>query len=260
MIDKKVLFILEGDNDEPSFVRRLMEKCYSRINYKTYTYRTSLHILSQELYEYFEEIEEDNIDNLIDIRMILRSTEPDEKKKKLLTEEFNEIYLIFDMDPQCELPHFDTIYKMIKYFNDSTQNGKLYINYPMMQSYKHFNVLPDNSFINKKVNLESIRNYKQLVHEESNFKDLNSYTHNTFFSLGVHHLKKANYILNNKFELFTTDEFLDIDESLIYRNQLDMFNNTKEVYVLNTSIFILFNFNPKNSFNYINNHKHELLI
>ena len=37
MSDRNLLFIVEGEADEPVFIRRLFKTCYSSQEYKTYT-------------------------------------------------------------------------------------------------------------------------------------------------------------------------------------------------------------------------------
>ena len=38
MKTKNVLFIVEGTNDEPHFIKQLLSKCYPSYNYKIYSY------------------------------------------------------------------------------------------------------------------------------------------------------------------------------------------------------------------------------
>lgn len=116
--------------------------------------------------------------------------------------------MIFDFDPQHDLPHFDTVNRMLKYFNDSTDQGKLFINYPMMQSYKHITHLPDDEFKYRCVDMDQIKKYKELVGRESKYTDLTQYTYETFYSLAVHHLRKANMILTGSYETPLVSQYL----------------------------------------------------
>lgn len=54
-------------------------------------------------------------------------------------------------------------------FMDMTDMGKLYINYPMIESYQHFKSIPDCEFEDRKVpvSLQSGKRYKELVKRES---------------------------------------------------------------------------------------------
>ncbi|NLO10703.1 MAG: hypothetical protein GX129_12680 [Clostridiales bacterium] len=81
--------------------------------------------------------------------------------------DFINVYLVFDYehhDPKfCE----QKIEHMQRYFYDSTDMGKLYLNYPMIESYKHFTCFPDNNFENLTVDvtLKPGSKYKDLVHD-----------------------------------------------------------------------------------------------
>ena len=57
----------------------------------------------------------------------------------------------------------------LRYKEDFTNTGKLYINYPMIESYQHLCSLPDRDYFDRKipVSLRPRRKYKSLVREES---------------------------------------------------------------------------------------------
>ncbi len=253
---KQILLIVEGEADEVKFFKTLFQKCYKSAEYKVYSYKTNIHVLSQELYENYPEFEDDEIN----IKSVLSSLEADTEKKKMLKENYTDIYMIFDFDPQHDHPHFNTVKRMVNYFSDSTIMGKLYINYPMMQSYKHFNILPDNTFAGKTIDVNSIVKYKSIVGAESKFKDLTHYDYRTFFSLSVHHLKKANYILTGKYELPLLEHYFDIDYGQIYDKQLELINDQDKVWILNTCIFSLIDFAPEKYFKFVTKRPDELYI
>ena len=76
MPDHNFLFIVEGDTDEPRFIKQLFQKCYSSVKFKTYTYRTNLHNLAKIIEEEYSDFEEDEID----IKLVLKSQEGNENK------------------------------------------------------------------------------------------------------------------------------------------------------------------------------------
>lgn len=240
MPNNKVLFIVEGDSDEVHFLRSMFRKCFTQQNFEIYSYKTNIHILAQVLFNDYPDFDSDEID----IKLVLRSLEDNEYKRSILSQQYRDVYLIFDFDPQHDTPHFDTVRRMLAFFNDSTDRGKLFINYPMMQSFKHFTVLPDDSFCNKKVNIAQISRYKELVGNESRFTDVTKYSYPTFFSLAVHHLRKANFILYGKYELPDPDAYCTWNSLELYDKQCALFNEYGEVYVINTCIFMLMDFAP----------------
>lgn len=59
---KNFLLIIEGDSDEPKFFDTLFSKCNRKAEYKFYSYRTTIHILSQELYNNYPDFDDGYID------------------------------------------------------------------------------------------------------------------------------------------------------------------------------------------------------
>lgn len=240
MPNNKVLFIVEGDSDEVKFLKNMLEKCFAQQNFQIYSYKTNIHVLAQVLYNDYPDFEDDEID----IKLVLRSSEQNEYKREILSQEYRDVFLIFDFDPQHDTPHFDTVRRMLSFFSDSTDRGKLFINYPMMQSFKHFCVLPDDTFAYRKVNREQISHYKELVGNESQFTDITKYSYITFVSLAVHHLRKANYLLTGQYTLPDLDTYFSWSSLSLYDLQYAMLVDSGEVYVLNTSMFMLMDFAP----------------
>lgn len=256
MPDRKFLFIVEGDSDEPAFIKKLFSKSYSNQEYKIYTYRTNLHNLAKCLEKDYPNFDAEEID----IRLVLRSYEESSNKKELLSAEYTDIFLIFDFEPQQDCPHFKTIRRMLDFFNDSTLQGKLFINYPMMQSYKHFKTLPDDDFWNVKVDNEQWKEYKKVVGSISNYTDITRYDYCLFVSIATHHLKKANYILCDKYNVPDRDEYLEWRYTDIFDKQIELKNNNGWIYVLNTCIFILIDYNPTTFFQQLLNKKEKFFI
>lgn len=255
-MDKKILLIVEGEADEVKFLKRLFKICSKKTYYKIYTYKTTIHILAQEIFNNYNDFD----DGDIDIKLILASLEKNKQKKELFYENYTDVFMIFDFDPHHDYPHFDTIKRMIKYFDDSTNQGKLFLNYPMMQSYKHFDKLPCPEFEFLNVSLKEIKEYKKVVGEISNFTDLDKYDYITYYSIAVHQIKKANKIINGKYEMPLETEYMSFDLCKIYDFELQEFVEKQKVWVLNTCIFSLVDFAPNKFFDFISKHKDILLI
>lgn len=256
MRDRNLLFIVEGESDEPAFIRRLFQTCYRRQGYKTYTYKTNLHNLANHLERDYPDFD----DGDIDICLILRSHDSLPEHRKILKEKYTDIFLVFDFEPQQDYPRFETIRKMLNVFNDSTDCGKLFINYPMMQSYKHFCSLPDNQFYKVTVSIDDCKKYKQLVGRISGYTDITHYTYQIFVSITAHHLKKAQYLLTGRFELPDIDEYLSWMQTQIFDKQMQMKAQCGCVSVLNTCVFILIDYNPSSFFRQLKDRKSQFLI
>ena len=255
-MSKKILLVVEGESDEVKFIRGLFEKCFKKADYQFYSYKATIHTLSQELYNKYPDFDEGDID----IRLILASLESNKEKKEMLLDKYSDVYMVFDFEPQHDHKHFDTVRRMVNYFNDSTNQGKLFINYPMMQSYKHFDSLPCHSFEFCEVTLEQSKEYKRYIGEISNYTDLTKYTYVTYFSIAVHQLRKANKIISGVYNLPSKREYLNFESTQIFDYQVSLFESSNHISVLNTCIFALVDFKPSSFFAFISKHKEDLLI
>ena len=121
----------------------------------------------------------------------------------------------------------------------------------MMQSYKHFSVLPDPSFMELKVAIDECGRYKRIVGDVSKYTDIRHYDEQLFISIAAHHLRKANYLLVGDYVVPSMEGFLSWDYSKLFRIQLNHVEFRKFVYVLNTCIFILIENNPIKFWHYI---------
>lgn len=255
MQSRSILFIVEGANDEPKFIRKLFKVCYRDI-YNTYSYKTSIHVLANHIEKYYPDFD----DGFTDILGILKECESDPDELQILNNQYTDIFLIFDFDPQDQFANFGMIKRMLKYYTDSTNQGKLFINYPMMQSYKHFQSLPDDDFKNRTVSVDQCQNYKYHIGQISSYTNVEAYNYATFVSLAVHHLRKANYILKGVYEELNQENYLEVDSTLIYDKQFSLLTESNQIFVLNTCIFIMIDFNPKHFFHSISNNRSSFLI
>lgn len=165
----QVLLIVEGEKQEPKFLS-LLSGCFPELSISqenVITYRTNIYRLYNDIIrEYGETCFEDKDD--IDLPFVVTRNDAIPLRKT----NFTDIILIFDYERQDSCYSEKKITEMQNYFSDTTDMGKLYINYPMLESYKDFNGFPDSSYQHKKVfvsphyNLEdnvTIGEYKRFV-------------------------------------------------------------------------------------------------
>lgn len=76
-----------------------------------------------------------------------------------------------DIDFERHDPNFseEKILKMQEIFSDAADMGKLYLNYPMIESYQHLYTLPDGGYAERKVpvSMQPGKEYKALVREKT---------------------------------------------------------------------------------------------
>ena len=130
----------------------------------------------------------------------------------------------------------------------------------MMQSYKHLQKMPDDKFKDRKIEIESLTKYKEIVARESSYIQLKRYNYPIFMSIIAHHIKKANFILNNQYSLPTSKEFVKWDYAQIYDKQIQLIESQKQVYILNTFLFHIIEYKPKQLLEQLNSKKDKFLI
>lgn len=253
MAEQNILFICEGLEDEPGFIKKLMSVSYPSLKYRVYSYKTTIHTLASKLDHDYPDFNSGEVD----IQLILKEMESDEETRKMLSSDFSDIILAFDFDPHHDHPRFDTVMKMLEFYVDSTDMGKLYINYPMMQSFKHFSALPDLAYLEK---CASPFGYKKLVGLESRFSDLSGYRFETFVKIAVLNIRKVNNILNGSCSLMTADEYKKIDWKEVYGTELELFLNTGETHVLNTLCMFMTDYNVNRFFSLVCKHQEKYYV
>ena len=241
MTEHNVLYIVEGET-EKNLLRRLWERFDPGNNYDVYVYNTNIHVLIESLFQ------DGRMDEDLEIVRELRSKERDEEKRNILRKKFEYVYMIFDFDPQDSRINLKRIGQLLDYFNDPGSNGRLYLNYPMVESFRHFRSLDDAEFKDRRVNLEVLKRgeYKRIVDFESSneLKQLNNYTKETFGSIIKMHLQKENYILNGLFEMMDEEIFLNLTGSELLERQIQSMEEDDSVYVINTCIFTVVEYMP----------------
>ena len=121
-MNKRILLIVEGPNDEKSLVEKLWDRFDRGADYSIYTYETNIYVLMNQLFK------DGEIDENLDLLRLLKSQDVPESKRIRKDESFTDIYLIFDFDPQDPGADFNLLRKMLRFFDDSSVRGKLFIN------------------------------------------------------------------------------------------------------------------------------------
>ncbi|MCD8301384.1 MAG: hypothetical protein LUC44_00015 [Prevotellaceae bacterium] len=89
------------------------------------------------------------------------------------TSDFAEVFLFFDYDFQNKNENLTVdelnlqVKKMLEYFNEETENGKLYINYPMVEAIRYTKELPDTDYYTYEVSRKYCCEFKRLVQQFS---------------------------------------------------------------------------------------------
>lgn len=227
MCDKKILLIVEGEKDDVKLMNSLFELFGLNINYELVSYKTDIYDLYNRLFQ-----EDDS--EYLELTQVLKERNP--MDSELLNQSFTDIILVFDYEPKSY--HFSTesIEKMHSYFNESSDNGKLYINYPTVESTYHININND-EFASEKIDENQVKNYKSVVNKfNSGYRPMLTDV-DKMKKVINQNLKKANVITNNTNDLYHPN----LQDVLNRQNHI--WDKSKELYTLSTCLFFITEYN-----------------
>lgn len=225
-----ILFLFEGAVRENQYYKviekALNGKIKSKVNF--YSYKTNIHVL-------YEEVNKDTSLNILDL-VIEKAREQGETESYeiLCNTKFGEIYLIFDLDPQDERYDENKIQEMLNLFDNETEYGKLYINYPMVESFKHFKSIPDQNYNSYKVKVQDCNTYKHDVAKLTCINDYRKISKDQYINILNQNLAKINLLVNNlqqcNFETYRNT----ITQKNVYNFQKAEINKSGELYIINS--------------------------
>ena len=207
----KILFIFEGEKKEKSITDNLTKFFVNENTVVTCAYCTTI-------YKMYNEI---SADEDLDTFGLLKEIEINkETLKNFKRSDFSQIYMFFDYDGHATNASDEKLNRLLTFFNEETEKGKLYLSYPMVEALKHIENF--DTFKDLKVNCK-IGDYKKIVNKSciNDLIDFNLYNLDIWKSLIGIHLKKMNYIVNNVFELPNTI----FQQSIIFNKQLEKYKN-----------------------------------
>ncbi len=243
---KNILVLVEGAKTDVKIMKQLFSVYGIDAEFEIVSYCTNIYTLYSEMFC-------DGIDGFeeMDIRQVLKSKEKDSEKKKIFDKKFTDVLLIFDLDPQD--PQYDPnhIKLMQKYFSDSTDMGKLYINYPMVESFYHLSSIPDQKYFERKAFLSELKDkkYKSRVQKETRGNSYNKFAKNKeeYTIVILQNLYKALFLINKKVVEYedALNHLSTVDFNILLQEQLHNLEEYGFVYVVCTCIFFISDYDQK---------------
>lgn len=187
-MSNKILFVFEGEKREAQLTK-------SMISHFMNDYTIVKCVYGAEIYQLYKLIKEDeDLDTFTLLKNRLKDTELIGDRS-----EYAEIYLFFDYDGHSSLAEDGKLKRLLRFFNEETDKGKLYMSYPMVEALMH--VSENTDFKTAVVPCRKNIHYKKLVHKEAEnkFKQLNKYDKKIWIQLIKLHLCKMEFIVNNYF-------------------------------------------------------------
>ena len=247
-MSKNILFVLEGKRTEPRFLKKIVTLMRTFEDYKVFSYGTNLYKMLEGMFV------DGEIDDDLDFIEYLKSSKTSDDDPNILNNRFSDVYLFFDMDPQDQMYDPDKLAKASLYFSDSTDNGKLCINYPMFESLRHIPNLDDLSYMDIMVSKDDLTRYKEIVNEQglASLSDISKIDEPTMIRIIMLNLQKSHMILGHGQDMPTliTYEARTSQQELLSKQQ-EEYNATGRLFVLNTCVFNAVDYNPERFFNKI---------
>lgn len=235
-----MLFIFEGKKTEPSIFRTLEKLYFPQDTEKTVC------CFGYSIYELYRLMNgSDFTEDVVSVIKNKMSGKPDNPLEHFTdAADFSEVFLFFDYDFQNNnLPPDEIdrqLEEMLCFFDDETENGKLYVNYPMVESIKCTDKLPDCNFINYKATRAECCNFKHFItlkypfyksmdfmvipsdRKTGRLRTISSERYDTIKNnwelLCKQHISKANHICTEHYEIPSEKD--SISQKYIFLNQL----------------------------------------
>lgn len=159
-------FIVEGEAREPQIIDNI-----SRVFFKHGDFKIITLPAGENIYMLWKKLKEDDFDT--DIIEVLRESNKKirEQLEGLSRDDFSEVFLFFDYDAhQTNLGKSDVedvINQMLESFDNETENGKLYISYPMVEALRDFEAGKCGSGDNCFVEISELAEYKNISSKNS---------------------------------------------------------------------------------------------
>lgn len=241
-MESNILIIVEGLKTEPNFFNRLSD---------VFGLKFDIYCLETNIYSLYKKMKE--IDFNGDIKDILSEIHP--SKKEMLSKKFAYTYLIFDCDAhhsrkdesrtqeEIVLDNLAKLSEMVNYFVDETDPsiGNLYINYPMMESYRDCDDYFENEYASAIISISKLSSYKNHVAKKKLCsKHIDKYTKEQFSLLILQNLYKLNLICGQKWNKPNYKEYSSYSDSAnILFEERKLATKDKVLSVINTSLFMI---------------------
>jgi len=232
----KILLLVEGEDTEKRLLKHFY-KLYGKDQIEIISYRTEVYTFYKKLKRYMKQNDLDYSN--IDLSMFLyEDSERIELGDKFNQMDFTDRILVFDFDPHATTYKKEILIELMINFSDSTESGKLYLNYPMVESFKDMESLGDKNFMNSTFPKSKLakRGYKQHINEQARknkINNINKISKDIARKLIDLHRQKLEYI--TKLPASNSEKYLQLCQS-----QCKKLSEEHLMWIINTSILHLY--------------------
>jgi len=243
-----ILFVFEGTSPDTNVFRAMNNLFLPSVG------ENVIEIYGNNIYRLCAEVNSLGGKEEADIVSILQNLHKNHENNPLegmRSSDFSEVYLFFDYDFHDNQTMGDLeklnrqVEEMLTIFDNETENGKLYIHYPMVEAVRYTKQLPDQQFIHYFITRDESRRFKNLVHDFSSYPNIAFLTKtdkiettDNWKNLILQNLEKANYYCNNQTGLPTSF----ISQPAIFTFQEEHYQQRQTIAVLSAFPFFLFEY------------------
>lgn len=207
-----ILFVFEGERTEVELSDSLFphfladsENTIVRTAYRNHIYSLYRDMVSDDYIDIVELLKEDN-----------------ESLREYSRDSFSQVFLFFDYDGHVPDPGNDRdnqIKQLIDFFSQETEQGKLFVSYPMVEAINCISNLDDaHELMERTVKIEHFKPFKKFVKQMSDkrvklYSDISRAEWNALIRL---HCYKANFIVRAEVDFPNTD---DVSQDDIFESQ-----------------------------------------
>lgn len=217
---KRIAVIIEGVDYERKIINSIKRNFFMKDNKALYTIIPLP--MAGNIYEIWNELKTDSYLDVIEL-VRERTSQAKQALDDLNREAFSEVYLFFDYDShQNNLKASENVDKvlleMLETFDNETENGKLYISYPMAEAIRD-SIVGSCCTYTKNCFYKIVgREYKKISGNDNTLSHIGSYTRNKWGDfINIYRGRMA--CLYNKSSLLSIKECKQISPTQIHQMQ-----------------------------------------
>ncbi len=248
------LLIVEGSGIEEKFFSPIQEKFAIDMEFVPYCGNVSM------LYD--DMVKTGFYANIVEL---LKSRETEPSKLAILNGRYTDIFVVLDFDPQHSIEQLPgesvdaalrrnvqrisrKALEMAKRMNNSTDpcSGKLYINFPSMESFRDMDSFCDMEYSERFISLSDLvktfggKGYKAIVGKRNMEKNPAHYSFENYMSIMAANVLKLSRVVDGMWRKMSYAEYLDKSNQVtVLLRQCKFINQALNLGVINTSSFIV---------------------
>ena len=233
----KIAFIVEGKKTEKVVIKSFMDNFMNSNNFDELDIEEIVLPMETNIYTLYKKMKEYDFFEDLDIINIIEEVFKSKGKsfEGYKKDTFGEIYLFFDYDRHANDVdnHDDIIDEMLDIFDNETENGKLFISYPMIEAVKDFSDEICKESDECRIRIEDFSKYKNLVSKRAAKTDFRKYDKDTWKFIINNFIVKTSCLFDKRYD-YNYDFYINnVFPRSIYDKQMDKF------FKVDSSVMIL---------------------